>query len=152
MINTYIIDKENNDVTNKLANNYLKLISKQTRITENYIFNKDIVKAQKNSSELAKKSYTIALDKYIEPNSFNIILDESGKDLSSEEFAEVLVHPKINFFIGGAFGFEKEFLKRANLKLSMSKMTFTHTMAKLFLYEQIYRGFCIQNNHPYHKV
>lgn len=147
-----MIDKQNNDEITKLSKHYLSLISKQTKINVHYIFNKHILKAQKTSAKDAKQSYTEALKQYIKPNEYNIILDETGKQSTSEEFAQILTHGKINFFIGGAYGFDKEFLSKANTTLSLSRMTFTHSMARLFLYEQIYRGFCIQSGHPYHKV
>jgi len=53
--------------------------------------------------------------------------------------------------IGGAYGFNQEFLNKTQKVISLSKLTFAHKIAKTVLYEQIYRGHCIKNNHPYHK-
>ena len=57
---------------------------------------------------------------------------------------------EIIFIIGGAYGFSDKLLKRANEKISLSKMTFSHQMIRLFFCEQLYRAFTIINNHPYH--
>jgi len=57
----------------------------------------------------------------------------------------------INFFIGGAYGFDREFLKMCDTTLSLSDLTMAHKVANLVLTEQIFRGLAILNNHPYHK-
>ncbi len=57
----------------------------------------------------------------------------------------------INFFIGGAFGFEKDFLNQCDKVISISDMTMAHKIANIVLLEQVFRGLCILNNHPYHK-
>ena len=57
---------------------------------------------------------------------------------------------RINFFIGGAYGFEKSLLPSGIYYLSLSDMTFSHQMIRLFFVEQLYRGFTILNNEPYH--
>jgi 23S rRNA (pseudouridine1915-N3)-methyltransferase len=60
-------------------------------------------------------------------------------------------HPEVRFFIGGAFGFDNEFKNSCNIKLALSAMTMAHPLAKLVLWEQIYRGLTINASHPYHK-
>ncbi|HMO01725.1 MAG TPA: 23S rRNA (pseudouridine(1915)-N(3))-methyltransferase RlmH [Oligoflexia bacterium] len=86
-----------------------------------------------------------------------IALTEKGKMLSSQEFAALFKKlmlqstNEVAFIIGGASGLSDEALKRADMLLSLSKMTLTHEMARMLLLEQIYRAFCILNNHPYHK-
>ena len=57
----------------------------------------------------------------------------------------------LNFFIGGAYGFEDDFLKKSDAVISLGKITMSHKIAKAVLLEQIYRGFSILTNHPYHK-
>jgi len=57
----------------------------------------------------------------------------------------------VKFFIGGAYGFEEEFLQQSNAVISLGKITMSHKIAKAVLLEQIYRGFSILSNHPYHK-
>ena len=93
----------------------------------------------------------------IPENSYVILLDVIGKQLSSPELASKIDalalsgNSHITFVIGGAFGYTDALRKRADFALSFSKMTFTHQMIRLFLLEQIYRGFKILNNENYHK-
>ena len=93
----------------------------------------------------------------IKQNSFVITLEILGKQLSSEDFAEKLKqlsqegYNEIVFVIGGANGLYKSVSERADFKLSFSKMTFTHQLIRVFLYEQIYRAFKIINNESYHR-
>ena len=85
-----------------------------------------------------------------------ILLDEHGKHFSSLELArrmEQLLsssHRRIIFLIGGAFGFSQDVYQRANMQLSLSSMTFSHQMIRLFLLEQLYRAMTILRNEPYH--
>ena len=85
-----------------------------------------------------------------------VLLDENGKSFSSVGFADEL-QKKMNagiktlvFVIGGPYGFSDEVYKKANAKISLSAMTFSHQMVRLFVIEQIYRGFTILRNEPYH--
>ena len=79
-------------------------------------------------------------------------MDENGKEFTSDEFATLLRDKnELCFFIGGAYGFERDFLAEFDLVLSLSKLTLAHHLAKILLLEQLYRGFCILNKHPYHK-
>lgn len=93
----------------------------------------------------------------IKPDSYVITLEILGKSLSSEEFAQKIKtlsqegHNEVVFVIGGANGLSKAVSERANFKLSFSKMTFTHQLIRVFLYEQIYRAFKIINNEAYHR-
>lgn len=86
-----------------------------------------------------------------------IALDERGKQLSSEEFAQRIEKErdqgsgKIQFLIGGSHGLHPEVLAAANEHFSLSKMTFTHEMVRIFLKEQIYRAFTILAGKKYHK-
>jgi len=90
-------------------------------------------------------------------NAYFIALDINGKQLSSEDFAVEIKELSLSginqvaFAIGGAEGLCEKIKKRADFALSLSPMTFTHQMARLLLLEQIYRGFKIINNEPYHK-
>jgi 23S rRNA (pseudouridine1915-N3)-methyltransferase len=85
-----------------------------------------------------------------------ILLDEKGKEFRSLEFANYL-QKKMNsgikqlvFVIGGPYGFSKDVYQKSMGKVSLSKMTFSHQMIRLFVVEQIYRGFTILRNEPYH--
>jgi 23S rRNA (pseudouridine1915-N3)-methyltransferase len=91
----------------------------------------------------------------IPKKTFVIALDEKGKQYSSEEFAYLLSDWKsqnidITFIIGGCYGLTKQVKERARLLLSFSKMTLTHELIRIFLLEQLYRGFCIINGKRYH--
>ncbi|CEN86207.1 rRNA large subunit methyltransferase [[Clostridium] sordellii] len=93
----------------------------------------------------------------IKNNSYVIALAIDGKNLSSEALADTISKltvrgiSHITFIIGGSLGLADEVLKRADYKLSFSKMTFPHQLMKLILLEQVYRSFRINNNEPYHK-
>lgn len=93
----------------------------------------------------------------IKSDAYVITLEIKGNQLSSEDFAKKIKdlsnegHNEIVFVIGGANGLSKEVSERANYKLSFSKMTFTHQLIRIFLYEQIYRAFKIINNENYHR-
>mgnify|MGYP001347075393 FL=1 len=85
-----------------------------------------------------------------------ILLDENGTTFSSVGFSDYL-QKKMNagiktlvFVIGGPYGFSEEIYKKAQGKVSLSEMTFSHQMVRLFVIEQIYRGFTILRNEPYH--
>lgn len=85
-----------------------------------------------------------------------VLLDERGKEMSSPEFAGYLGKQRdggtadLCFAIGGAYGFADSLRDRADAVVSLSSMTFTHQMVRLFLLEQIYRGFTILNGEHYH--
>lgn len=87
-------------------------------------------------------------------NDYAVVLAVDGKEFSSEEFADFLKRnndKNISFVIGSANGLSENVLNHADLKLSLSRMTLTHEMARLFLIEQIYRAFTIINGRRYHK-
>lgn len=92
----------------------------------------------------------------IDASDFCILLDQTGKAVSSLEFAGLLRSKwdvgvrKLTFIIGGAFGVSDALKKRANLTISLSKMTFNHHVARLVLLEQVYRAMMIIKNKPYH--
>ena len=85
-----------------------------------------------------------------------ILLDENGKQMNSIAFSNYLQKhlnsgiKQLIFVIGGPYGFSEALYKRANGKLSLSQMTFSHQMVRLFFIEQLYRGFTILKNEPYH--
>ncbi len=89
-------------------------------------------------------------------SSYVVLLDEKGKSYSSEEFAR-FIEDKMNrgyrelvFIAGGAYGFSDELYGKANHKISLSDMTFTHQMVRLILAEQLYRAATIIRGEPYH--
>lgn len=96
------------------------------------------------------------VNKCLMPDDTVFLFDENGKDYSSVGFSDFIKKSMINsiknlvFIVGGAYGFSDKLEKRANGKISLSKMTFTHQMVRLIIVEQIYRAFTIINNEPYH--
>ncbi|TNF45372.1 MAG: 23S rRNA (pseudouridine(1915)-N(3))-methyltransferase RlmH [Epsilonproteobacteria bacterium] len=151
-INVIIIDKKGKDnLYAGLIEHYKKISKPFAKVEVIEVFDKEIAKAQDISPEAAKRSYTKALEKYME-SSINIALDPSSKEVDSHEFANLLKDSvQVNLFIGGAYGFERDFLSKCNKAISFGKITLSHKLVKVVLMEQIFRGLTINNNHPYHK-
>lgn len=112
-------------------------------------------KIDERNSDVAKEKEGKDILDHLSDYEIAIVLDSQGKELSSEEFAETIKkyssEYNIAFVIGGPGGLSNGVLRRANLVVSFSKMTFTHQMIQLFLSEQVYRAFTIIKNMPYHK-
>ncbi len=95
--------------------------------------------------------------KHVKDGSYVVSLEIGGKNLSSEELAQKIEEiplsgkSHITFIIGGSLGLSKDVSKRADFKLSFSRMTFPHQMMRVILLEQIYRSFKIIRNEAYHK-
>ena len=94
--------------------------------------------------------------KTLDPRDFVILLDERGKDPDSFEFARFMEKQMLAsvksmvFVIGGAYGFSKDVYARGNSRLSLSRMTFSHQVIRMFFLEQLYRAFTILRGEPYH--
>lgn len=116
----------------------------------------DIKNARSLTPELLKKEEAKVLLQHIDNGDLVILLDENGKQFTSREFASKIDQwmtssvKKVLIIIGGAYGFAPEIYARANEKMSLSKMTFTHQMIRLFVVEQIYRADQILQGKPYH--
>lgn len=116
----------------------------------------ELKNAKNLSSDLIKKEEAKLFLSHIEPGDLVILLDEKGKMFTSREFATKLENylgssvKKIHLLIGGAYGFSEEIYQRANEKIALSKMTFTHQMVRIFLLEQLYRADQILKGKPYH--
>ena len=116
----------------------------------------DVKFGGKMSEEVLKKHEAEALLGKINPEDTVILLDERGRQRSSPQLAEFIeeqVHRgtrRLVFVIGGAFGFGEAVYDRADGQLSLSKMTFTHQMIRLFIVEQLYRAMTILRNEGYH--
>ena len=115
------------------------------------------IKNSKNLSESQQKlKEGVLILKQIIPSDILILLDENGKSYDSIAFSNYLQKQMLSgqkqlvFVIGGPYGFSEEVYQRANGKISLSKMTFSHQMIRLFMVEQLYRGFSILKNEPYH--
>ena len=121
----------------------------------------DDEKAPENLSdkemEVVKQKEGLKILSKIPQNSFIISLEIQGKEISSDELSkkieDIMVSGinDITFIIGGSLGLSHEVRSKSDFKLSFSKMTFPHQLMRLILLEQIYRGWRIMKNEPYHK-
>lgn len=148
------IGKTDNKALQTLIEDYTKRLSFYVKFDLEIIPD---IKNVKNLSESQQKEKEgdLILSK-IGPTDHLILLDENGKTFSSEGFSDFL-QKKMNsgikslvFVIGGPYGFSETVYQKAQGKVSLSEMTFSHQMVRLFFIEQIYRGFTILKNEPYH--
>ena len=116
------------------------------------------IKGVKKSEELKFKEAELILNR-INNNDYLILCDEKGKEIDSVTFSANIQkwimnssYKRIIFLIAGAFGAAEKLKIRADYTLSLSKMTFSHQMIRIFLLEQLYRGFTILRNEKYHNV
>ncbi len=136
---------------------YLKRLSPIAKVE---ILSPDEEKMPENPSPVLKEKVMEKegekLLKYLKDEDFLILLDLKGKPVTSEELADILRKRMVSgtshffFMIGGPYGNGENIRKRANLKISISAMTFTHQMARLILAEQVYRAMKIIRHEPYH--
>lgn len=137
------------------------LIADYSKRLSHYIrFETDIISDIKNAKNLSEnqqkeKEGELILSKITAADTL-ILLDENGKEFSSVAFSQEL-QKRMNsgiktlvFIIGGPYGFSDAVYSRANGKISLSQMTFSHQMVRLFFIEQLYRAFTIIRNEPYH--
>ncbi len=116
----------------------------------------DIKNAKTMSEEILKIKEGENQLKKIENTDFLILLDEKGKEYNSLEFSVYVENmflksnKRVIFMVGGAYGFSENVYKRADAKWSLSKLTFSHQMIRLFAVEQIYRALSITKGLPYH--
>jgi 23S rRNA (pseudouridine1915-N3)-methyltransferase len=109
------------------------------------------------NNDLKKKEGEIILQS-IQKEDFIVLLDERGKNITSEEVAELIQHQtnnsirKMIFLIGGAYGVSDAVMKRANFTWSLSKLVFPHQLVRLILAEQVYRACTIIKNEKYHHI
>ena len=137
------------------------LIDEYTKRLGFYIkFNLEIIPDIKNAKNLSeaqqKQKEGELILKQLKPTDVLILLDENGKQLDSVGFSQYLQKhmnsgiKQLVFVIGGPYGFSRDVYNKAQGKLSLSKMTFSHQMVRVFVIEQLYRGFTILKNEPYH--
>ena len=126
---------------------YLKRLKHYTKLELVELPEQKNTKARKQDQQKAKEAEM--LHTKFNPTDFVILLDEKGSELSSSQFAAYLDNKAIAsvsniiFVIGGPYGFEQSVYQRANDKLSLSRMTFSHQMVRLFFVEQLYRAYTI---------
>lgn len=130
------------------------------RISNYYTVEWSILPLPKNSgmlseAELKKKEGEIVIDRLLKDD-YLIVLDERGKQLTSEGLADFLQKrsneslKNIVFLIGGAYGIDEAVMKRANFKWSLAQLVFPHQLVRLILAEQVYRACTINRNEKYH--
>ena len=132
----------------------------QNRLKHYISFTMPVIPELKNTKHLSeneqKEREADLILKQIEPADEVILLDERGKQYSSTAFADFLEQKllqstkRIIFVVGGAYGFSERVYKRANGKMSLSTMTFSHQMVRVFFLEQLYRAMTIIKGEPYH--
>lgn len=145
MIKIICLGKIKEDYLNKMIEDYKKRISRYHKI--------EIIELN-DSNDLVKESVDIL--KHINNQDYVIALDIEGENIDSVKLAEkidsvFLTNGTITFIIGSSFGLHEDVKKRANYRLSFSKLTFPHGLFRGILLEQIYRSFKILNNETYHK-
>ncbi len=132
----------------------------EQRLKHYITFETIVIPALKNTKALSieqqKQKEGELIFKNIQSSDRIILLDEKGKEYNSISFSEFIQQQmnsgikNIVFVVGGPYGFSDELYKRANGKMSLSKMTFSHQMVRLFFVEQLYRAMTILKNEPYH--
>ena len=153
-INLLCIGKTDDKEIKNLINYYLTRLPRHWNFEITEIPN--VKNARNLTPDLLKKEEAKLFLNIIENTDLVVLLDEKGKQFASREFAQKLDSyqnnsiKKICFLVGGAYGFSEEMYQRANEKISISKMTFTHQMIRLFFVEQIYRADQILQGKPYH--
>lgn len=136
-------------------------LDEYTRRLKHYItYNINILPDIKNTKNLTEEQQKEIEGKLIlnalKPGDFLVLLDERGKEFSSMQFSDYLQRKmnsglrRLVFVVGGPYGFSKDVYNKADEKLSLSKMTFSHEMIRLFFTEQIYRAMTIIRGEPYH--
>ena len=116
----------------------------------------DVKMAKNTSVEVIKQKEADLFNQKIGPSDYVVLLDEQGKTFTSVQFAQYMQQlfnqggHKIVFLIGGPYGFHRSIDERANVKLSLSAMTFSHQMIRMLFLEQFYRGMTILKGEPYH--
>jgi 23S rRNA (pseudouridine1915-N3)-methyltransferase len=137
------------------------LVSEYQERLQHYIrFELEVIPALKGTKNMSvleqqEKEGEVILSR-IAGSDVVVLLDEKGKQLSSVDFASYLQKlmnagsRQVVFVIGGPFGFSEAVYNKGTMKMSLSKMTFSHQMVRLFFVEQLYRGFTILRNEPYH--
>lgn len=153
-ITLLLVGKTTDNAVHKLINQYVKRLEHYCKFRIEVI---PEFKKRKNMAEAVQKMKEgEAILKLIQTSDEVVLLDENGKERTSEDFAKWLQKQlnsgkkQLIFVVGGPFGFSENVYQRANQKIALSKMTFSHQMVRPFFTEQLYRAFTILKNEPYH--
>ena len=153
-IELFVVGKTNHNYLSPGIEDYLKRINRYIQFSIRCISD---AKNTKNLSQQQQKNaegqnILVAIDN----SDYVVLLDEHGKEYKSIEFASLIdkkmqtVAKRLVFVVGGPYGFSEDVYKRANEKISLSKMTFPHDLIRLIFVEQLYRAFSILNHEHYH--
>ena len=153
-IELFVVGKTNHNYLSPGIEDYLKRINRYIQFSIRCISD---AKNTKNLSQQQQKNaegqnILVAIDN----SDYVMLLDEHGKEYKSIEFASLIdkkmqtVAKRLVFVLGVPYGFSEDVYKRANEKISLSKMTFPHDLIRLIFVEQLYRAFSILNHEPYH--
>lgn len=149
-------------LTGKTRNSYLiEGINEYQKRIRNYLSLDlveipDLKNTRNLSPEKVKENEGKQIFQQLQKGDFVVLLDEKGKEFTSRQFADFMQArmlssiKRIVFVTGGAWGFSREIYKRADLSLSLSKMTFPHQLVRLIFLEQLYRALTILKGEPYH--
>lgn len=146
-----VLGKFKNDFVKQGFDEYAKRLSRFCNLDILELKDEKIRADEKRVKDIeAEKILKAASDKYL------VLLDVVGKEYTSPKFAKFLSESKnagrdLCFVVGGALGFGQAVLQKANLRISLSKMTFPHQLIRLIFIEQLYRGFMINAGTDYHK-
>lgn len=116
----------------------------------------DIKTSRKLTEQAQKEAEGVQILSQLSASDYVVLLDERGRELTSRGFSDFIekktqtVQKNLVFVIGGPYGFSKAVYERADMQLSLSKMTFPHELIRVFITEQIYRALTIARNMPYH--
>jgi len=149
-----LISKTNQDYLKQGVAEYLKRLQHYCKLE--YLEIPDIKNAKNLSQSEIKKKEGEKIITGIDRGDTLILLDENGKSFSSIDFSKQIAKwqnqsiKRLHFVIGGAYGFDQAVLDRAQSKLSLSAMTFSHQMVRLIFLEQLYRAHTILKGEPYH--
>lgn len=153
-IKIFMIGKTDNSIMKTIVDDYSKRLAMYINFSFEVI---NDIKNAKNLTEIQQKEKEgeLILAK-LKPSDHLVLLDENGENFSSIGFSD-FIQKKMNsgiktlvLVIGGPYGFSESVYKKANGKIALSKMTFSHQMIRMIIVEQLYRAFTILNNEPYH--
>jgi len=149
-----VISKTNQDYLKNGLAEYLKRLTRYCNL--DYVEIPDIKNAKNLNHAVLKKKEAEKIIEQISVGDMLILLDENGKSFSSMEFSKQINQwqiqsvRRLHFVIGGAYGFDPSLLTKAQSKMSLSRMTFSHQMVRLIFLEQLYRAYTILKGEPYH--
>jgi len=150
-IHVVAIAKPEKDAYAQICERFVTMARRYASIETHELFHAKVTRAQESGAAKARQVYADLLAPWMD-RGFRIALDPAGRELETEAFAKLLAdRQEVSFFIGGAYGHGREFLNRCDRVVSLSRLTMSHKVAKVVLYEQIYRALTILHNHPYHK-